>query len=244
MELKCNDRVRAALDYLIERIRKDPDVIRLTLFGSQARGDAGESSDIDLSVVVDEGVDGLETCCEVRYMLDEKPDVVVDTPSMLKRYGRIRGRVEYYAIREGITLYERPDAEKLIGAIKEAEYDEQTRHWLDAADAKLKEVIENEMYPMYACKYAYESICFSIKAMLAHEHIDYGFTRNLEEMYGLLPNQSSHDLARVMKWRLTLGSLTTHKYKATRQDALDAIKMATKIYDETKNKCVMPEIVL
>ncbi len=213
------------------------------MFGSHARGDAGEASDIDLLVIVEEGVDRLETYCEVKKMPDRKADVVVDTPSTFKQYGKIRGRVEYYAIREGIVVYERPDAEKIIGVIKEAEPDEQTNYWLEAANAKLKEAIQNEIYPMYACFHAYESINFSIKAMLARERIDYGFMRGLEQMYGLLPSQSVHDLARATKWRLAYESLITHKDEVTEQDALDGIKMATKMYDEAKNKCVMSEIV-
>ena len=96
-----------------------------------------------------------------------------------------------------MVLCEHSDAEKIIGTIRCAGYDEQSNHWLGVAEENLKETIEYKRTRMLACFIIYKSIHASIKAMLSHERINYEFTRNLEQMYGLLPNQYRYDSDRA-----------------------------------------------
>ena len=261
MELKCDDQVRSALDRLVEWVRKDPDVIRLILFGSHARGTANESSDIDLLVVIDEKPNKLKTCKkppgmseeeayklqtwgDITYMLDRKDtDVVIETPNTIKLHGKIRGCVQYYAIHEGTVLYERADAEKLLGNVEDAGHDEQIEYWITVAETKLKEAIKSKEDYAPTCFRIYESITASIKTMLAHERIDYEFTRDLNRMYRLLSDSSKYDLTRASKWWFTFKSSKPRTSEATEQDVSDGIKMATEIYKEAKNKHIMLKIV-
>ena len=261
MQLKVNPRLKPILTDLVNQIKNEPHVIRLILFGSQARMDADKDSDIDLLVIIDENpakhkkynkpsdisedeAYKLQTWGEIKNMLDGKnTDVVVETPNTIKQRGKIQGSVQYYAVREGIVLYERDDSDQLTIGIKDAGYDEQTEHWLVVAKAKLKEVAEFNGNCMLSCFRIYESINASMKAMLAYEHINYEFTRDLNSMNKLLLTPFTHDLVRASTWRRSFKPLKNHKNEVTDQDINDGTIMATEIYDKVKNKCVMSKDV-
>ncbi len=84
--------------------------LRIVLFGSYARGDAGPGSDIDLLIVMPDGDDRRRTVAEVYRVLADLPlfkDVVVTTPDEISRRGDLVGTVLRPALREGKTLYER-----------------------------------------------------------------------------------------------------------------------------------------
>ena len=103
----------AAIPIMVERIVDGFDPIRVTLFGSRARGDFTWHSDVDLLVVVDgpiDPVDRRETAVAIRRALGGlgvAKDIVVTTPDEIERRGNFAGNVLYYALREGVTLYER-----------------------------------------------------------------------------------------------------------------------------------------
>lgn len=102
-----------AIPIMVERIVDGFDPIRVTLFGSRARGDFTRHSDVDLLVVVDgpiDPVDRRETTIAMRHALGDlvvAKDIVVTTPDEIERRGDFAGNVLYYALREGVTLYER-----------------------------------------------------------------------------------------------------------------------------------------
>jgi len=83
---------------------------RVVLFGSRARGDATERSDVDLLVVMPDGIDRRETSVEIHVSLGDLPaakDIVVTTPAHIAQRGHIIGTVLRPALREGKVLYER-----------------------------------------------------------------------------------------------------------------------------------------
>jgi predicted nucleotidyltransferase len=83
---------------------------RIILFGSQARGEAREWSDIDLIVVVDPGQDRSEVQSAIRRSLAGVPidrDVVVVTAADLVRDFDLPGSILWPAAREGVTIYAR-----------------------------------------------------------------------------------------------------------------------------------------
>jgi uncharacterized protein len=83
---------------------------RIILFGSQARGDAGPESDVDLLVVLDEVDNARDVRTAIRLALGNLPigkDVLVTTPRLIEEYGELVGTVLRPALREGITIYER-----------------------------------------------------------------------------------------------------------------------------------------
>ena len=244
MQLKVNSRLKPILTNLVTQLRKEPYMIRLILFGSYARMNANESSDIDLLVIVDEKNDRLETHCMIKHILNGiDTSIVVETPNTIKQHGKMQGTVQYYAVREGLVLYQRDDSDQLIGDIDNAGYAEQTEYWLAVAETQLKEAARFNGNYMLSCRMIYDSINSSIKAMLAYEHVNYEFTRDLNKMNKLLLNQFDHDLIRASTWRGSFKPLKSRENKVTDQDVNDGIKMATKIYDKAKNKCAMSETV-
>ena len=102
-----------AIPIMVERIVDGFDPIRVTLFGSRARGDFTRHSDVDLLVVVDGPIDSMDrrqTAVAIRRALGDlvvAKDIVVTTPDEIERRGDLAGNVLYYALREGVPLYER-----------------------------------------------------------------------------------------------------------------------------------------
>lgn len=95
------------VDRIVERFKP----IRIFLFGSQARGDATESSDIDLLVVMDNVPDKRQTAIEIRRLLKDMPiskDIVVSTPDEVERLRYVVGTIAYAVFREGKVVYEQP----------------------------------------------------------------------------------------------------------------------------------------
>ena len=93
---------------LVERIVDAVEPIQIILFGSMARGEAGRSSDIDVLVVVREGVHRRKSAQLIYRRLlgfGIPVDVVVATTSDLEQYRDSPGLVYREAIREGRELY-------------------------------------------------------------------------------------------------------------------------------------------
>lgn len=96
------------LSELVGRIVDAVNPIRIILFGSTARGTAGRYSDVDVLVVVDEGVHRRKSAQLIYRRLigfGIPVDVVVATPSDLVQYKDSPGLVYREAIREGRELY-------------------------------------------------------------------------------------------------------------------------------------------
>ena len=83
---------------------------RIVLFGSQARGDAGPDSDVDLLVVVASAPDPRELRIAMRGSLRDIPvpkDIFVTTPTQASENGDLVGTILRPALREGVTIYAR-----------------------------------------------------------------------------------------------------------------------------------------
>ena len=96
---------------MVERIVGRFQPSRVVLFGSQARGDANEWSDVDLLVVMGNVPDKRRAAVEIRRLLGDLPiskDIVVTTPDEIARRGYMVGTVLHAALREGKVVYERP----------------------------------------------------------------------------------------------------------------------------------------
>jgi predicted nucleotidyltransferase len=99
------------VEVMVERIVRQFRPVRIILFGSRARGEAEQWSDVDLLVVLPEVTDKRQATVEILRALSDLPvckDVVVTTPEEVARRGHLVGDVLRSALREGKVLYERP----------------------------------------------------------------------------------------------------------------------------------------
>ncbi len=95
---------------MTERIVREFDPVRVILFGSHARGEAGPDSDVDLLVVLPSVDDQRRAAVAIRRLLADLPvakDIVVATPDEIAARGHLVGTVLRPALREGTVLYER-----------------------------------------------------------------------------------------------------------------------------------------
>jgi predicted nucleotidyltransferase len=93
---------------IVKRVLTVATPTRIILFGSFARGDADEDSDIDLLVVVKEAASPRELAAEIREAIGYigyGVDVLVATEEMMTEYGDIPGVVYEEAQTGGIPLY-------------------------------------------------------------------------------------------------------------------------------------------
>ena len=96
--------LNAELEKILNRLKKDPSVRKVLLFGSLARGDARDHSDIDLIVVKDTQMRFLDRLDEFYDDAREAMDILVYTPQEFEEM-KERPFVKR-ALREGKMLYE------------------------------------------------------------------------------------------------------------------------------------------
>jgi predicted nucleotidyltransferase len=101
---------QAAIDEIVDRIAARFSPERIILFGSHARGDAREGSDLDLLVLFREVDDPRERAAELYEALIDchlPTDIVVSTTARFERYKHVVNAVYWPAAREGRVVYER-----------------------------------------------------------------------------------------------------------------------------------------
>lgn len=98
---------------MVDRLVQEFQPLKVVLFGSHARNEATDRSDIDLLVVMPDGLTPRQrrdlTVAMLRTLRDlpVAKDVVVTTPEIISRSGDVVGTVLSYALEEGRTVYER-----------------------------------------------------------------------------------------------------------------------------------------
>lgn len=84
---------------------------KVILFGSQARGDSGDDSDIDLFVVVDDDTPPERLSWrgkyEARKTYHQAVDIVACRASVFERKRGVVGSLSHTADQEGVVIYER-----------------------------------------------------------------------------------------------------------------------------------------
>ena len=96
------------IEQLVERIIELVQPLRIILFGSAARGEMGPDSDIDVVVVMPEGVHRRRTA-QLLYRqirgLGVPFDILVATPDDLERHRDNIGLIYQSILREGREVY-------------------------------------------------------------------------------------------------------------------------------------------
>lgn len=83
------------------------DPVRVILFGSYARGDAGKDSDLDLLVIERGGQDKATEYLRIQEALGSmNADVIVQSEEEFDRRSQVRSSLSYWARKEGKVLYD------------------------------------------------------------------------------------------------------------------------------------------
>ena len=99
---------KTVLDKIVSVILQQTQPLRIVLFGSAARGEMHPGSDVDIMIVVPEGVDGFQLAWSIYPKFTDLGvgvDLVVVTSDDLDRKRNDKSLVFNAAIREGIELY-------------------------------------------------------------------------------------------------------------------------------------------
>jgi len=100
------DMVNDIVERLVERFHPD----KVILFGSCARGEADEGSDVDLLIVAETDLDPGERFPAARRALAGIPaafDLIVRTPDEYRRRREVVNDIVYFAEKYGKVIYER-----------------------------------------------------------------------------------------------------------------------------------------
>ena len=100
----------SGFEQIVQRISDRFDLQKIILFGSYARGEATEQSDVDLLVVADTDLTPRERFPAVRRLLADYPaafDIIVKTPQEYRRWRNVVNHIVYFADKYGKVLYER-----------------------------------------------------------------------------------------------------------------------------------------
>lgn len=96
---------------ITERIVAAAQPSRIILFGSYARGDADEDSDVDLMVIKPKVADKYAEMVRLHATVGHigtGVDVLVYSEREYRRRSQVPGTVLYWALKEGRVLYEAP----------------------------------------------------------------------------------------------------------------------------------------
>ena len=96
------------LEEIVRRTVAAMHPLRIMLFGSAARGDAGSNSDLDLLVIMPDGVHRRQTAQhlhEVLFGVGYAKDIVVATVSDIARHRNNAGLIYAEALDTGVEVY-------------------------------------------------------------------------------------------------------------------------------------------
>ncbi len=247
------------ISIVTERIVQGFDPLQIILFGSQARGDANQQSDIDLLVVFAELADKRKTALDIMRALADLPvakDILVSTPEELERHRTRIGSVLRYAQQEGKVLWKRwnaaargsdrscsmPDKE-VKSAMQATDRLANTAQWLHFAEEDLVAAEtflgHPHMPPRQSCWFAQQSAEKALKAALIFLQIDFRRTHDLNVLRDLLPEswqfKTAHpDLSNLSRWAVE-ARYPEDMQGATETDASEAVEQARAVWTSVSN---------
>lgn len=109
-EVKMKQISNQTIDEIVGRIVKSANPTKIILFGSFARGEQKEDSDLDFLVIEEEVRSRRKEMTMIRRTLRDMRipvDIIVASEKQIEEYGQIFGTALFSAIQEGKTLYVR-----------------------------------------------------------------------------------------------------------------------------------------
>jgi predicted nucleotidyltransferase/HEPN domain-containing protein len=225
----------AQIDRIVKRIVQKFHPERIILFGSQARGDAGPDSDVDLLVVMPVEGSISEKRLEIRRALPELPvpvDVIITTPEDFAWRKDVVGTIEWPATHEGKVLYARTCP--VLAVIRE---------WLRKADNHLLAATHTlhlgaDCPTESVCFHAQQCIENHLNALLVLRGTPFPKTHDIAVLRALLPPRLRPKLARKDQKRLT-DYATVRRYPSPEPDILlsearGAVVLAHRIRHEVR----------
>ena len=247
------------ISIMTERIVQGFDPLQIILFGSQARGDANQQSDIDLLVVFAELADKRKTALDIMRALADLPvakDILVSTPEELERSRTRIGSVLRYAQQEGKIVWKNLNAashksdqccgvpdKKVKSAMQTADRLTDTTRWLRYAEEDLTTAEtflgHPRVPPRQACWFAQQSAEKALKAVLIFLQIDFRRTHDLNVLRDLLPEswqfKTAHpDLSNLSRWAVE-ARYPEDMQGATETDASEAVEQARAVWTSVSN---------
>ena len=184
-EVQPTQSVDAAIAEMVKIIVEGWDPQQIILFGSRARGDYHQYSDVDLVVVLDEAEERAELARQMSAALEctgIERDIFISTPADVVRQATVVGTVERAAMFDGRTLYVKGRGDPVMERYVELMY-------RAGEDIRLAEAGLNLEPPPLAgvCYHTQQAIEKVVKAALMVDRIDYPFVHDLERLLPLVP---------------------------------------------------------
>ncbi len=201
---KASPHIPDEIVVLAEQLVRDVEPAQVILFGSQARGDIHQWSDVDLLVVLSNGRDEREALQAARKAVHGSRlqcDLFVATTDRVRKSGDVVGTIFRPALREGRLLYDgsasppwdtsRLSAQLEVEPVTQRERTAATREWLDQAGEELR-VAEMALTvePAASSTIGYLSQQVAekaLKAVLVFLQIEYQLSHNLDEIRNAIP---------------------------------------------------------
>jgi len=230
----------AKIDATVERVVEVARPSRIILFGSSARGDGDEHSDVDLLVVLP---DEPESVREVERRIDQavaeirmSKDILVVSEERLAELGDRPSLVYREALREGRVVYEAPHVSpRRKGSNKREPTDAGLPHWWlahaqrDLRAAHTVHVNDNELVEQ-ACYFAQEAAEKAINAVLLERNVDFPYTHDLEALVKEVTRRRlpvPSDVARAKELtRYATDTRYPHSEEITDENIADALQIA------------------
>lgn len=99
---------QSVLKEIVDRIVDAADPVRIILFGSAARNEMGPDSDLDLLIVMPDGIHRRRTSQKIYKTLNGtgvSKDIIVVTESDIQKFGDNPSLVIFPALEEGEEIY-------------------------------------------------------------------------------------------------------------------------------------------